>query len=156
MSPNQADSPGVRVPPPLVFLGGLAIGLVLSTRAPTEYLDRAIAHLVGGVLIGMGVLLASSAVYAFFQARTNLRPDRPSSALVRTGPYRFTRNPMYVSLTMVYVGVAVMTQSLWSLLLLPLVVAFIRSKVIAREEAYMERRFGAEYLRYKSEVRRWV
>jgi protein-S-isoprenylcysteine O-methyltransferase Ste14 len=156
MTPNQADSPGVRVPPPLVFLGGLAIGLALSTWAPTEYLDRAIAHLVGGVLIGMGVLLALSAVYAFFRARTNLRPDRPSSALVRTGPYRFTRNPMYVSLTMVYVGVAVMTQSLWSLLLLPLVVAFIRSKVIAREEAYMERRFGAEYLRYKSEVRRWV
>ncbi len=151
MSPNQADSPGVRVPPPLVFLGGLAIGLVLSTWAPTEYLDRAIAHLVGGVLIGMGVLLALSAVYAFFQART-----RPSTALVRTGPYRFTRNPMYVSLTMVYVGVAVMTQSLWSLLLLPLVVAFVRSNVIAREEAYMERRFGAEYLRYKSEVRRWV
>jgi protein-S-isoprenylcysteine O-methyltransferase Ste14 len=156
MSPNQADSPGVRVPPPLVFLGGLAIGLVLSTWAPTEYLDRAIAHLVGGVLIGMGVLLALSAVYAFFRARTNLRPDRPSSALVRTGPYRFTRNPMYVSLTIVYVGVAVMMQSLWSLLLLPLVVALIRSKVIATEEAYMERRFGAEYLRYKSEVRRWL
>jgi protein-S-isoprenylcysteine O-methyltransferase Ste14 len=156
MSPNQADSPGVRVPPPLVFLGGLAIGLVLSTWAPTEYLDRAIAHLVGGVLTGIGVLLALSAVYAFFRARTNLRPDRSSSALVRTGPYRFTRNPMYVSMTIVYLGVAVMMQSLWSLLLLPLVVTFIRTKVIAREEAYMERRFGAEYLRYKSEVRRWL
>ena len=156
MSPDQADSPGVRVPPPLVVLAGLAIGLVLSTWAPTEYLDRAIAHLVGGVLTGIGLLLALSAVYAFFRARTNLRPDRPSSALVRTGPYRFTRNPMYVSMTIVYLGVAVMMQSLWSLLLLPLVVAFIRTKVIAREEAYMERRFGAEYLRYKSEVRRWL
>jgi len=155
MSPNQADSPGVRVPPPLIFLGGLAIGLVLSAWAPTEYLGRAIARPLGGLLIGIGVLLALSAVGAFFQARTNLRPDRPSSALVRTGPYRFTRNPMYVSLAIVYGGVAVMMQSLWSLLLLPLVVAFIRTKVIAREEAYMGRRFGADYMRYKSEVRRW-
>ena len=156
MSPNQADSPGVRVPPPLVFLGGLGIGLALSTWAPTEYLGRTIARPLGGVLIGLGVLLALSAFRAFFQARTNIRPDRPSSALVRTGPYRFTRNPMYLSLTIVYVGVAVMMQSLWSLLLLPLVVFLIRTKVIAREEAYMERRFGAEYLRYKSEVRRWI
>jgi protein-S-isoprenylcysteine O-methyltransferase Ste14 len=156
VTPNQADSPGVRVPPPLVFLAGLAIGLVLSIWAPTEYLGRAIARPLGGVLIGIGVLLALSAVYAFFRARTDLRPNRPSSALVRTGPYRFTRNPMYVSLTIVYAGVAVMMQSLWSLLLLPLVVAFIRIKVIGREEAYMERRFGADYLRYKSEVRRWL
>jgi len=137
-------------------LGGLAIGLVLSIWAPTEYLDRTVAHLVGGVLTGIGVLLALSAMSAFIQARTNLRPDRPSSALVRAGPYRFTRNPMYLSLTIVYVGVAVVNESLWSLLLLPLVVAFIRIKVIGREEAYMERRFGADYLRYKSEVRRWL
>src|SRR5579863_9574258 len=102
MSPHQADSPGVRVPPPLVFLGGLGIGLALSTWAPTEYLGRAIAHALGGVLIAIGVLLALSALRAFFQARTNLRPDRPSSTLVRTGPYRFTRNPMYLSLTIVY------------------------------------------------------
>ena len=156
MSPNQADSPGVRIPPPLIFLGGLAIGLVLSSWEPTAYLDRDIARPLGGILIGIGMLLALSAVRVFFQARTNLRPDRPSSALVRTGPYRFTRNPMYVSLTIVYGGVAVMMQSLWSLLLLTLVLAFIRIKVIEREEAYMERRFGAEYLRYKSEVRRWV
>jgi protein-S-isoprenylcysteine O-methyltransferase Ste14 len=155
VTPNQADSPGVRVPPPLVFLAGLAIGLVLSNWAPTEYLGRAIARPLGRVVTGIGVLLALSAVYAFSRARTDLRPNRPSSALVRTGPYRFTRNPMYVSLTIVYVGVAVMMQSLWSLLLLPLVVAFIRMKVIGREEAYMERRFGADYLRYKSEVRRW-
>jgi protein-S-isoprenylcysteine O-methyltransferase Ste14 len=156
VTPNQADSPGVRVPPPLVFLGALGIGLGLSTWAPTEYLSRAIARSVGGVLTTIGVLLALSAMSAFFQARTNLRPDRPSSALVRMGPYRFTRNPMYLSLIIVYVGVAVVNESLWSLLLLPLVVAFIQSKVIGREEAYMERRFGADYLRYKSEVRRWA
>lgn len=156
MSPDQADSPGVRVPPPLVFLGGLGIGLALSTWAPTAYLGSAIARPLGGVLIGLGVLLALSAFRAFFQARTNIRPDRPSSALVRTGPYRFTRNPMYLALTIMYAGIAVVNESLWSLLLLPLVVAVIRSKVIAREEAYMERRFGVDYSHYKSEVRRWI
>jgi len=156
VTPNQADSPGVRVPPPLVFLGALGIGLGLSMWVPTPYLGRAIARPLGGVLTGIGVLLALSAMSAFIQARTNLRPDRPSSALVRTGPYRFTRNPMYLSLTIVYVGVAIVNESLWSLLLLPLVVAFIRTQVIGKEEAYMERRFGADYLSYKSEVRRWL
>jgi protein-S-isoprenylcysteine O-methyltransferase Ste14 len=156
MSPKQADSPGVRVPPPLVFLGGLGIGLALSTWAPTEYLGRTIARPLGGVLIGLGALLALSAFRAFHQAGTTIRPDRPGSALVRTGPYRFTRNPMYLALTIVYAGIAVMNESLWSLLLLPLVVFLIRSKVIAREEAYMERRFGVDYSHYKSEVRRWI
>lgn len=156
MSPTQADSPGVRVPPPLVFLGVLGIGLTLSNWAPTAYLGSAIARPLGGVLIAIGALLALSAFRAFFQAHTNIRPDRPSSALVRTGPYRFTRNPMYLALTIMYAGIAVVNESLWSLLLLPLVVFLIRSKVIAREEAYMERRFGADYSRYKNEVRRWI
>jgi protein-S-isoprenylcysteine O-methyltransferase Ste14 len=112
VSHNQADSPGVRVPPPLVFLGGLAIGLVLSIWAPTAYLGRAIARPLGGALIGIGVLTALSAFRAFFQGRTTIRPDRPSSVLVLTGPYRFTRNPMYLSLTTVYMGVAVVNESL--------------------------------------------
>lgn len=156
MNPNQADSPGVRVPPPLVFAGVLGTGLALSAWTPTEYLGRAVARPLGGVLIAIGVLLALSAVRAFFQAHTNLRPDRPSSALVRAGPYRFTRNPMYVALSIVYAGIAVVNESLWSLLLLPLAIAFIRSNVIGKEEAYLERRFGADYLRYKNEVRRWL
>ena len=156
MTEERADTAGVRVPPPLVFFVPLAVGLLLSHWIPTAYMDHAAANWVGGTLIALGLTVALSAVYNFIHAGTNLRPDRPSSALVRGGPYRFTRNPMYLSMTIVYLGVALMIQSAWSLLLLPLVVAFIQTQVIRREEAYMERRFGAEYVRFKREVRRWI
>jgi len=153
---ERADTAGVRVPPPLIFFFFFSIGLALSHWIPTDYMDAAAAHWVGGVLIAIGVVVALSAVYNFARAGTNLRPDRPSSALVRTGPYRFTRNPMYLSMTIVYVGVALMLQSVWSLVLLPVVIALIQTQVIRREEAYMERRFGADYVRLKREVRRWI
>ena len=92
----------------------------------------------------------------FFRARTHLIPNRPANALVMAGPYRFTRNPMYVSLTAVYLGVCVLMLSLWALLLLPLVLMVIYTKVIAPEEAYLERRFGGEYAHYRKRVRRWL
>lgn len=156
MTEERADTAGVRVPPPLIFFVPLAVGLLLSHWAPTEYVDPSVAHWTGGALIAIGLAVALSAVYNFGRAGTNLRPDRPSSALVRTGPYRFTRNPMYLSMTIVYLGVALMMQSVWSFLLLPLVIALIQTQVIRREEAYMERRFGAEYVRFKRKVRRWI
>jgi protein-S-isoprenylcysteine O-methyltransferase Ste14 len=103
-----------------------------------------------------GAILAASAIGIFVKIGTNPRPDRPSSVLAISGPYRFTRNPMYVSLTIIYVGIAVFMQSLWSVLLLPCVLLLIQRKVISREEAYLERRFGADYARYRSRVRRWL
>ncbi|MCU1339506.1 MAG: hypothetical protein JWO19_5087 [Bryobacterales bacterium] len=106
--------------------------------------------------MAVGGLLAFSAVYNFGRKGTNLRPDRPSSALVVAGPYRFTRNPMYLALTIFYLGVAVLMQSVCAVLLLPFVLFVIQRKVIRREEAYLERRFGAAYTRYQSEVRRWL
>jgi protein-S-isoprenylcysteine O-methyltransferase Ste14 len=101
-------------------------------------------------------LLALSAVSLFSRARTHLIPNRPANSLVIAGPYRFTRNPMYVALTVAYLGVCVLMQSLWALVLLPLVLATISRKVIAPEEAYLERRFGGEYGEYKTRVRRWL
>jgi protein-S-isoprenylcysteine O-methyltransferase Ste14 len=150
------DSAGVRWPPPAVFAGGLLAGWLLTVWVPTPYLGYFAARTLGGVLIALGALLALSAVYTFRRAGTNLRPDRPSTALVIAGPYRFTRNPMYLSLTIFYLGIAVLLQSLWSVLLLPLVLFVIQTKVIRREEPYLERRFGANYTRYRSQVRRWL
>jgi len=112
--------------------------------------------MLGWALIGAGVLLALSAVSRFFRARTHLIPNRPATALVVAGPYRFTRNPMYVSLTAVYLGGCVLMQSVWALALLPVVLVVIYRKVIAPEEAYLERRFGGEYVQYKMRVRRWL
>jgi protein-S-isoprenylcysteine O-methyltransferase Ste14 len=148
------DSPGVRFPPPLLFAAGLALGWLIDKWIPLPL--STLPPLLGWALITAGVILALSAVFLFFRARTHLIPNRPATTLVVAGPYRLTRNPMYVSLTAVYLGVCVLMQSLWALVLLPLVLVTIYRKVIAPEEAYLERRFGGEYAQYKKQVRRWL
>ena len=90
------------------------------------------------------------------KAGTPIRTDRPVPRLVTDGPFRYTRNPGYLGLTMLYAGIAVLRNSLWAILLLPLVLYVIQRQVIGREERYLERTFGEEYLAYKARVRRWV
>jgi protein-S-isoprenylcysteine O-methyltransferase Ste14 len=89
-------------------------------------------------------------------ADTTIRTDKPVSSLIQDGPFRYSRNPGYVALTMLYAGIAVRRNALWAILLLPVVVYVIQREVIVREERYLERTFGEEYLNYKAQVRRWV
>ena len=89
-------------------------------------------------------------------ADTTLRTDKPVSSLVQDGPFRYSRNPGYLSLTMIYAGIAVLRNALWAILLLPLVLYVMQREVIEREERYLEGTFGEEYLAYKRRVRRWV
>jgi protein-S-isoprenylcysteine O-methyltransferase Ste14 len=151
---NKTDSPGVKFPPPFLFAGGILAGWLLNKWIALPL--PALPPLLGWALIAAGVLLALSAVSLFFRARTHLIPNRPANSLVVAGPYRFTRNPMYVSLTAVYLGVCVLMQSVWALVLLPLVLTAIYRNVISPEEAYLERRFGGEYTQYQKRVRRWL
>ena len=90
------------------------------------------------------------------RAGTSERTSVPTTALVTTGPFRFSRNPLYVALTLAYLGIAVAAQSLWALALLIVVLIVMQQGVIGREERYLERPFGADYLRYKERVRRWI
>jgi protein-S-isoprenylcysteine O-methyltransferase Ste14 len=90
------------------------------------------------------------------KAGTPIRTDRPVPRLVTDGPFRFTRNPEYLGLAMLYAGIALLRNSLWAILLLPVVVYVIQREVIGREERYLERTFGEEYLAYKAQVRRWL
>jgi protein-S-isoprenylcysteine O-methyltransferase Ste14 len=89
-------------------------------------------------------------------ADTTIRIDKPVSSLIQDGPFRYSRNPGYLALTMLYAGIAVRRNSLWAILLLPLVLIVIQREVIEREERYLERTFGEEYPAYKARVRRWV
>jgi protein-S-isoprenylcysteine O-methyltransferase Ste14 len=90
------------------------------------------------------------------QADAPIRTDKPVLRLTTEGPFRYTRNPGYLSLAMIYAGIAVLRNSLWAILLLPLVLYVIQREVIEHEERYLERTFGEEYLDYKRKVRRWV
>jgi len=155
MASESADHAHVLAPPPLIFALPLLAGLVLQHFRPQAVLPTAWAHLLGPliVLLGFGAL---PAVLAFRRAGTHPQPWRPVTALVVTGPYRFTRNPMYLGATLFYIGTSLWVNSLWPLLLLPIVLWIMNRGVIAREEAYLERRFGDEYRSYRARVRRWL
>jgi protein-S-isoprenylcysteine O-methyltransferase Ste14 len=153
---RSADSPGVAVFPPLLFGGALALGLLLQWIWPAHPLPSLPARLVGVVLLAASGLLARSAEAAMKRAGTNIRPDQPTLAVVSDGPFRFTRNPLYLALTGLYVGITLLADSLWPLLLLVPVLVVLQWGVVAREERYLEAKFGEPYRAYKARVRRWV
>ena len=108
------------------------------------------------VLTLAGVALMASAMGLFKKAGTAIPPWEPTTALVTTGVYRFSRNPIYLSVVLIYVGLSLLFAWGWALLLLVPVLVILQLAVIRREEAYLERKFGASYLRYRESVRRWL
>lgn len=155
MSPDKSDTAGVVAPPPLVYALPLAGGLLLHHFFPRPCLPSTWAHALGPVLTLLG-FIGLPAVLAFRRAGTNVLPWRPTKALVVTGPYRFTRNPMYLGFTLLYLGITLWVNTLWPLVALPVVLLVMNRGVIAREEAYLERRFGEPYRAYRASVRRWL
>ena len=153
---SKQDTPGVIAPPPLIYLAALVIGLGLSYLAPTSFLPRSLAYGLGAVLILIAAWIMIPARRMMQRAGTAIKPTMPTTALVITGPFRFTRNPLYVGATLFYLGIAVAARSLWAFVLLLVVLAVMQRGVIDREERYLERKFGADYLRYKERVRRWI
>lgn len=153
---EKPDTAGVIAPPPLLYLGTLASGLLLGRKFPIPFQPRSISKTLGWPLILGGLLLGFMGDRAMHRARTNINPYKPTTTIVTEGPYRFTRNPLYLSLTLMYGGIAARANSLWATLLLPILLLVMKRGVIEREERYLERKFGAEYLSYKSQVRRWI
>jgi protein-S-isoprenylcysteine O-methyltransferase Ste14 len=150
------DNPGVIAPPPLIYAGALVLGLTAKRLLPTPFLPRALARVFGWPLVIGGLAIGLLGFREMHRAGTNVDPREPTTAIVTEGPYRFTRNPLYVGMTLIYTGISARANSLPAALLLPLVLAVMRRGVIEREEAYLERKFGDEYLRYKDRVRRWI
>jgi len=108
------------------------------------------------MLLSGGVVLNGWFLKTIRSAEVPIRTDKPVPRLTTRGPFRYTRNPSYLALAAIYAGIAVPRNSLWTMLLLPLVVMVIQREVIGREERYLERTFGEEYLDYKGQVRRWI
>jgi protein-S-isoprenylcysteine O-methyltransferase Ste14 len=150
------DAPNVKIIPPLIYLAGIVIGFLATIWMPTKVVPNSVAWAVGGILIFCGAVLAGSAVVKFKDVGTTVRPDRAASILVISGPYKITRNPMYLGMAVFYLGITLAGQSVWALILLPVVLTVIRRRAIEPEEAFLEKRFGANYLSYKGKVRRWL
>jgi len=153
---NLADSPGVLVFPPLLFGATLALGLLLHWAYPVHPLPSVPARLSGALLLVLSALLARSALAAMKRAGTNVRPDQPTLAIVTDGAFRFSRNPLYLAATGLYLSVALLVNALWPLLLLIPMLAVLQWGVIVREERYLEAKFGDTYRAYKARVRRWL
>ena len=157
----MADSPdhaGVRFPPPLVFLGLLLLGFAAERLAGglSFGLGRPTLAILGAMLVLAGLAPILAAIGGFRRAGTRPEPWEPSSAIVTGGVYRFTRNPMYLGMALIHAGLAVAFDGPLALATLPIAVAIIRTQVIAREERYLEDRFGDAYRAYKERVRRWL
>ena len=152
------QSPGVRFPPPLLFIGGLVVSWLLDRHVHPLPLgqERELAATFGMLLLAVGLALMAWGMITFRGARTAIIPMYGASRLVVHGPYRFTRNPMYTGFTFAYLGIALILNSAWPLLALPIVLALLVRRVIRREEAYLADAFGAEYSAYRQRVRRWL
>lgn len=152
----ERDNPGVIAPPPLIYAVALVAGLLMNRLRPIPFLPRPLARVLGLSAIGSGASILFSGLRAMRRAGTNVDPYKPATAIVTGGPYRYTRNPLYVGLTLIYTGITALANALPAALLLPAVLAVMRRGVIEREEAYLERKFGDEYLQYKNRTRRWL
>jgi protein-S-isoprenylcysteine O-methyltransferase Ste14 len=155
---GAADVPGVIALPPLIFLRFLVAATVLEAIVPLPFLAaHALArYLASAVLAAGGFVMIRMGTRRFVAAGTNVPPYLPTTALVVDGIYGRTRNPLYLGSTLLYLGLSVAAGSLWALVLVLPLLWVINVGVVAREERYLERKFGEAYRAYKARVRRWV
>jgi protein-S-isoprenylcysteine O-methyltransferase Ste14 len=156
ISNNPADNSGVRIHPPFFFLGALLVSSGLERMWPWPIFGHQAPRVVGGVIAFFGIALIAWGRGVMVARGTNLNPTLPTTAIVTTGPFRFSRNPLYLGLTMTYLGLAMAINAWWSFLLLVPVLFAMHFDVVLREERYLEQKFGDNYRQYCARVRRYL
>jgi protein-S-isoprenylcysteine O-methyltransferase Ste14 len=152
--PEVANRGIVR--PPLVYLGAIALGVLLHLAWPIALVPAAISAPLGATTVLIAVALFVCAVRTLRIAGTPVPGDRPTTAIVRTGPYRYSRNPIYLAFSLLQLGLACWINSVWLIVTLIPAVALMSFVVIPREERYLQTRFPTEYSPYQQAVRRWL
>jgi len=147
----SSDRPGVMAPPPLIFGGAFALGYLCRNLMP-----RVGSPVAGAAVAAVGVIILGLSFNRMLRASTNIDPSKPTTALVTSGIYRFSRNPIYAATTLLYIAAALSFRVLPALILLPVVLVVLHFGVIRREERYLESKFGEAYRAYRSHVRRWI
>ena len=155
---NKEDSPGVYIPPPLiyvlVFLAAIFIQKKISIDDSIFHLQ--ITKIVGVLFLIISLLFLITSLRQFFISKNTLVLIKPASSLQVNGIFSITRNPMYVGLALVYLGISCFVGNWWNIILFPLLLLIVQEYIIKREEKYLLRRFGKEYVVYKTKVRRWL
>jgi len=153
---TPSDNAGVMVRPPLLYAAALLASLVLRWLWPMPILAHAISLGVGIVLVLLALAVVIPGRRALLAAGTSVDPSLPSKAIVESGPFRFSRNPLYLGLTLLYCGLTLVSNTWWGLILLMPVLAIMHLGVVLREERYLDQKFGDTYKRYRERVGRYL
>jgi protein-S-isoprenylcysteine O-methyltransferase Ste14 len=153
---HEHDNPGVIAAPPLIYGAGIVIGLLLNTLIPLPFISATWQTLFSMVLVVTGLGLGLWAILTMRNKGTSPVPEHPTTAIVSEGPFAFSRNPIYLGFTLITLGFAAWVNTAWIVIVLIGVLAVMHYGVIFREERYLARKFGDEYLQYKAKVRRWI
>ena len=153
---SKTDHPKLTIDAPVLLAVAILLTFALQRFIPLPFFPSLPSRILGAILFIGGFALGFPALRGMLRAKTTPNPHRPTTALVRNATYRFTRNPMYLGMALVYAGLAIGFDGPIAFALLPLVLIAIQTQVIAREERYLEAKFGDDSRRYKAEVRRWL
>jgi protein-S-isoprenylcysteine O-methyltransferase Ste14 len=154
---DATETARVVVRPPIAWALAVLVGLALNWLMPLPFMPAAVpAAWLGGAVFAVALALFAWAIVTITKAGSNVPTNMPTTTIVDSGPYRFTRNPIYLGMFLALLGLAMAFDSLWLLAAFVPFALVIRYGVVAREEAYLERRFGEVYRRYRSRVRRWL
>jgi protein-S-isoprenylcysteine O-methyltransferase Ste14 len=154
---DTSDTAQVMVRPPLMWALAVVAGLLLTWLVPLTFVPALLpAGFLGGALFVLALVLFASAIVTMTRAGSTVPTNTPTTLIVDTGPYRHTRNPIYLAMMLALIALAVGFDSFWFVVLLVPFFLVIRYGVVAREEAYLERKFGAAYRGYRARVRRWL
>ena len=154
---DTADTAQVIIPPPLAWGLAIVAGLALKWLVPLPFLPADLpTGWLGAIVFVLALALGVWAIVTMTRAGSNVPTNLPTTTIVESGPYRFTRNPIYLGMFLVLTGLAIAFDNLWLLVMLLPFALVIRYGVVAREEAYLERKFGDVYRGYRSRVRRWL
>ncbi len=151
--PDRADTITI---PPLIYLAFFVVGFALDYVWPIAVLPQILQYGVGLAMVVLSGVIIAWTLPMFRRARTSFDVRKSTTVLITDGPFRFSRNPGYLALSLLYAGIAVIADSLWVLALLAPALFVMHYGVIAREELYLERKFGSQYFEYKARVRRWL
>lgn len=156
MSIMHEDSSKAITLPPFIYLGFLAVGLAAEFALPFPLLPDAIQLPLGGVVIVASLAIVAFAFSRFRAAGTSVHVHQPTTSIITSGAYRFSRNPIYLAMTLLITGIGIIADGIWVIAMLAPTLAVMHYGVIAREERYLEAKFGKVYMDYKRSVRRWI
>jgi protein-S-isoprenylcysteine O-methyltransferase Ste14 len=152
----KTDHPEIKIDAPVLLLITILVTILLQRIVPLSFLPSLPSRILGVILMLSGLALGMPAFRGMLKAKTSPNPHRPTDALVFDGTYRITRNPMYLSMLVIYAGISIFLQNPWCIVFLPVLAWLFTIWVIVPEENYLERKFGIQYLDFKSKVRRWI